>query len=67
MAERSRESTINYAKRQALLTMYASIDRMNQHVVEGNTDGVVSEQHLQQNIRSNFRELQSRQGIETEL
>lgn len=67
MADESRESVIDYAKQKDLLTMYASVDRMNQHVVEGNTDGVVSEQHLQQNIRSNFRELQSRQGIETEL
>jgi len=63
----SRESVIDYAKQQDLLTMYASVDRMNQHMVEGNTDGVVSEQHLQRNLRSNFRELQSRQGIETEL
>jgi hypothetical protein len=47
--------------------MYASVERMNNHMVEGNVDGAVSEQHLQQNIRSNFRELQSRQGIETEL
>lgn len=61
------ETVIDYAKQQDLLTMYKSVDRMNQHVVEGNTEGVVSEQHLQQNIRGNFRELQSRQGIETEL
>lgn len=67
MANESRESVIDYAKQQDLLTMYASVDRMNQHMVEGNTDGVVSEQHLQRNLRSNFRELQSRQGIETEL
>lgn len=61
------DSVIDYAKQQDLLTMYKSVDRMNQHVVEGNTEGVLSEQHLQQNIRGNFRELQSRQGIETEL
>ncbi len=67
MTDESRESVVDYAKQQDLLTMYASVDRMNNHMVEGNTDGVVSEQHLQQNIRSNFRELQSRQGIETEL
>ncbi len=67
MANESRESVVDYAKQQDLLTMYASVDRMNQHMIEGNTDGAVSEQHLQQNIRSNFRELQSRQGIETEL
>ncbi len=67
MVNESRESVIDYAKQQDLLTMYASVDRMNQHMVEGNTDGVVSEQHLQRNLRSNFRELQSRQGIETEL
>lgn len=67
MANKNRKSTVDYAKKQALLTMYASVDRMNQHIVRGNTDGVVSEQHLQQNIRNNFRELQSRQGIETEL
>jgi hypothetical protein len=67
VTDESRESVVDYAKQQDLLTMYASVDRMNNHMVEGNTDGVVSEQHLQQNIRSNFRELQSRQGIETEL
>ncbi|KKN44417.1 hypothetical protein LCGC14_0693310 [marine sediment metagenome] len=67
MADKSREFIVDYAKQRDLLTMYASVDRMNQHMVEGNTDGVASEQHLQQNIRSNFRELQSRQGIETEL
>ena len=67
MANKSRESIVDYAKQRDLLTMYASVDRMNQHMVEGNTDGVVSEQHLQQNLRSNFRELQFRQGIETEL
>lgn len=61
------DSVVDYAKQQDLLTMYASVDRMNKHAVEGNNDGVVSEQHLQQNIRGNFRELQSRQGIETEL
>lgn len=67
MADESRDSVIDYAKQQDLLTMYASVDRMNQHMVEGNGDAATSEQHLQQNIRSNFRELQSRQGIETEL
>lgn len=67
MADKSRESVVDYAKQQDLLTMYASVERMNNHMVEGNVDGAVSEQHLQQNIRSNFRELQSRQGIETEL
>ena len=61
------DSVVDYAKQQDLLTMYKSVDRMNQHMVEGNVDGAVSEKHLQQNIRSNFRELQSRQGIETEL
>jgi len=67
MSDESQDSVVNYAKRQDLLTMYASVDRMNQHMIEGNTGGAVSEQYLQQNIRNNFRELQSRQGIETEL
>lgn len=67
MADENQDSVIDYAKQQDLLTMYKSVTRMNQHVMEGNTGGVVAEQHLQQNIRSNFRELQSRQCIETEL
>jgi hypothetical protein len=67
MADGTEESVVDYAKIDSLLTMYKSVERMNNHMVEGNTDGVVSEQHLQQNLRSNFRELQSRQGIETEL
>ncbi len=61
------ESVVDYAKRQDLLTMYASVDRMNQHIFADQNDGVESEQHLQRNLRSNFRELQERQGIVSEL
>lgn len=70
MADENRgteESVVDYAKADTLMTMYASLHRMTDHIVENNTDGVVSEQHLQRNLRSNFRELQSRQGVETEL
>ena len=67
MADEIEDGVVDYAKQETLLTMYKSLNRMNNHIVENNDAGVVSEQHLQQNLRSNFRELQSRQGIETEL
>lgn len=51
------DSLVDYAKQETLLAMYRSVDRMNAHVVNGNTDGVISEQHLQKNFRSNFEEL----------
>lgn len=51
------DSVVDYAKQETLLLMYQSVDRMNHHVVNGNTAGVIAEQHLQVNYRSNFEEL----------
>ena len=48
---------IDYAKAEALKAMYASVNRMNNAVVDGNQDVYQSEVGLQQNIRSNFEEL----------
>jgi hypothetical protein len=48
---------IDHAKAEALKAMYASVDRMNNAVVDGNQDVYQSEVGLQQNIRSNFEEL----------
>ena len=47
----------DYAKLETLFAMYKSLDRMNRYIASGNTDGVVAEQHLQRNLRSNFEEL----------
>ena len=44
-------------KEKILLAMYKSVDRMNKHYSEGNTQGVMSEASLQQNLRHNFNEL----------
>lgn len=62
-----KDSVVDYVKQEELLAMYRSVDRMNHHMVDGNSDSAFGEQHLQQNIRQKFRDLQSRQGIETEL
>jgi len=61
------DSVVDHAKQQDLLTMYQSVERMNGHILSGNNDGVIFEQHLQMNLRSNFRELQRRQGVDSEL
>ncbi len=52
---------IDLAQAELLEAMYKSVERMNHHCVEGQTEGVLSEQHLQINLRSNFEELQTRQ------
>ncbi|MBD3260532.1 MAG: hypothetical protein GF334_02465 [Candidatus Altiarchaeales archaeon] len=54
------EGVTNYARKEILEAMYKSVERMNQHVVENNPDATLSEQHLQVNLRRNFRELQER-------
>jgi len=48
---------IDYAKAEALKAMYASVNRMNNAVVDGNQDVYQSEVGLQKNIRGNFEEL----------
>ena len=59
-------SIIDHAKVKILEEMYRSVDRMNHHCIDGQAEGVQSEQHLQINLRSNFKELQERQGVRTE-
>ena len=44
-------------KGKILLAMYRSVDRMNVHYSNGNTQGVMSEASLQANLRYNFNEL----------
>ena len=61
------DTLIYYAKAELLATLYASISRMNDHILNNNPDGVVSEQHLQINLRSNFEQLQEAEGIPTEI
>jgi hypothetical protein len=46
-----------YAKAEFLEAMYASVDRMNQHLVEGNTQSAEAERHLQMDLRKNFESL----------
>ncbi len=48
---------VSYAKEKTLLAMYQSLERMNHHIVAGNSESAISEQHLQINLRSNFEEL----------
>jgi len=54
---------VDAAKEETLLTMYKSVDRMNRHMLEHSPgkdlgDSIISEQHLQINLRGNFEELQ---------
>ena len=51
------DSITDYSKQEALIAMYQSVDRMNQHILNDNTDGIVAEQNLQKNFRSIFEEL----------
>ncbi len=43
-----------HVREQILLEMYASVERQQQHIVDDNNDGVISETHLQQNQRARF-------------
>ena len=43
-------------KRQILMAMYLSVDRMNKHWVAGNNSGVIAEKFYQKNLRKNFTE-----------
>ena len=51
------DTVVDHVKRETLMAMYRSVDRMNQAVVDGNTEVYQSEVGLQQNLRSNFEEL----------
>ena len=44
-------------KNKILLTMYKSVERMNEHYAKGNSHGVMSEASLQMNLRHNFNDL----------
>jgi len=52
------ENVVDYDKKSILEAMYKSVERMNRHITEGNQEAVISEQHLQMNLRGNFRALQ---------
>ena len=41
-------------KKELLMAMYASLGRMNRHVIEGNLDSIEAERYLQVNLRNNF-------------
>lgn len=54
---------VDIAKEEALRAMYNSVDRMNKcimnHALDKDLSGtIVSEQHLQENLRGNFEDLQ---------
>ena len=54
------EANIDKEKNKILLAMYKSVDRMNLHYQQGNTQGVMSESSLQTNLRHNFNELEAK-------
>jgi hypothetical protein len=49
---------VDHVRQELLLAMYASVERMNDHMLRNETDSVLSEEALQVNLRSNFEELQ---------
>ena len=55
----SRDGAIFIARQKILKAMYDSVERMNQHVLNGNTEGVVCEQTLQVHLR---RQVESLKG-----
>ena len=44
-------------KEKELLAMYASVERMNQAVLDGNPERFLAERHLQINLRTKFETL----------
>ncbi len=52
------ESVVDHAKQEILMAMYASVERMNEHILRDESDSVLSEQGLQVNLRGNFERLQ---------
>ena len=50
-------SLVDHVRAKLLHAMYRSVDRMNDHILRDNYGGVVSEQELQKNLRSNFEEM----------
>ena len=45
-------------KQKILLAMYESVERMNEHYLNGNSHGVMAENSLQMNLRHNFNEIE---------
>lgn len=43
-----------HVREQILLEMYNSVGRQTQHILDDNSDAVISETHLQQNLRGRF-------------
>ncbi len=43
-----------HVREQILLEMYDSVGRQTQHILDDNGDAVISETHLQQNLRGRF-------------
>lgn len=43
-----------HVRESILLEMYDSMGRQTQHILDDNNDGVVAEQHLQENLRGRF-------------
>ena len=56
-AANNMKEKINKEKNKLLLTMYKSVERMNEHYLKGNSHGVMSEASLQTNLRHNFNDL----------
>ena len=52
------ESVVSHVKQELLLAMYASVERMNEHMLRNEGGSAISEAGLQRNLRSNFEELQ---------
>ena len=58
----NKDNTSSFSeKKKTLETMYKSVERMNQHVVNNNSSGVIAEQYLQRNLRSNFCKLNNKE------
>lgn len=52
---------IAYGKESLLRALYRSTERMNVHIINNNSAGVIAEQALQRNLRADFEALQSRE------
>lgn len=51
------DNLVDYTKQEILQAVYDSIARMNNYVLEENTEGVLAEKNLQEIYRSRFEEL----------
>jgi len=55
------DALIAYGKESLLRALYRSTERMNVHIINNNSAGVIAEQGLQRNLRADFEALQSRE------